>query len=949
MKYVLWMFFMLFFNQDLLAWEGKYPVQNFTAVEYKAGIQNIDFAQNRDMTLFVANNLCILSYNGVEWETHSVISGKKIRSLAFEKYNNRLYVGAQGEFGFFDGEWEYTSLVDKIPVFANDFDEVWDVFILDHRVYFCTFRGIYVYDGDSIDVIRHIEGLGRSFSANGTLFTQSDRGKIYVIENKGLRSVYPQSQSGTISGVVPHKDGYLIFYNSGRVEFTSTYGVKEEYSQLSNVLKNTFVNHVLKLSDNRLAISTQTSGLFLFDLQKNQIENITSLDGLATNACLRSYQDFDGNLWVGMQNGIALVHVNSPMRLINQDLGIQGSGYDAFETESGYYYTTSNGIYFLPENEQSCIFLNGTEGPAYSIQEIAGKLYACHHTGLFLLEGERASRIAKTDGLWKIVHLQSNPEFAIGGTYSGLYLFRITKNQILESVNRILGFDESSRFFEEDHLGRIWVGQYYKGLYQLSLNDDYSKAEVVNLSTKYGSLIGDQVIVGKINDEIYIGTDQGMYVYDRRKDEIGPVDNFLELVNDQPIYLFRQDKLKNVHVVTEKQVGFFRQRSENNYIFVPSSLLMLRYHMNNDLMDASVKVNEGILFSANKGFIHYMPGKEEKARIKKVPLISKVFSVSQDSLLYALEPFEAKTDQPTTIVIDQHAKVLQFEVESFQFADVNDQRFRYFMKGFDEGYGDWTHATRKEYTNLKEGDYEFTVQSIDYLGQITTSQAMILQVKPPLHKSALFKTMYAGLGLLILFMIPRFQKRRYKQKIKHLEEKKQNEIAEKQQKFQEIEVKKEQEVLQLKEEKIQSELRHVNNLLAASTMNLVVKNEFIEGIKEQLNEVKKKGRNYETKQALEQIVKEIDTTLRLQEDWAQFKHHFDRVHGDFLSRLRDEFIELTPNDQKLCAFLRLNLNTKEIANLMSISLRGVEVARYRLRKKLDLRKGQNLSKFILEY
>jgi len=101
--------------------------------------------------------------------------------------------------------------------------------------------------------------------------------------------------------------------------------------------------------------------------------------------------------------------------------------------------------------------------------------------------------------------------------------------------------------------------------------------------------------------------------------------------------------------------------------------------------------------------------------------------------------------------------------------------------------------------------------------------------------------------------------------------------------------------------------------------------------------------------ALERLIREIDTTLKVQEDWKQFEYHFDKVHGDFLSRLTIEFVDLTPGEQKLCAFLRLKMDTKEIANLMGISLRGVEVARYRLRKKLGLDKNQNLSKFILEY
>ena len=141
----------------------------------------------------------------------------------------------------------------------------------------------------------------------------------------------------------------------------------------------------------------------------------------------------------------------------------------------------------------------------------------------------------------------------------------------------------------------------------------------------------------------------------------------------------------------------------------------------------------------------------------------------------------------------------------------------------------------------------------------------------------------------------------------------------------------------------------MSNLLAASTMNLVVKNEFMETIKEEIRQAKATDIVQDKQRALERIIKEIDTTLKVQEDWKQFEHHFDRIHGDFLKRLTTEFADLTPGEQKLCAFLRLNMDTKEIANLMTISPRGVEIARYRLRKKFKLETHQNLAKFILEY
>ena len=99
----------------LYGYFAKYPIQNFTPTEYKAGIQNIDFAQNRDMTLFVANNLGVLSFNGIAWKTHDFKTGKKKRSLAFDEQSNRLYVGSQGEFGYFEKDWTYVSLVDMIP------------------------------------------------------------------------------------------------------------------------------------------------------------------------------------------------------------------------------------------------------------------------------------------------------------------------------------------------------------------------------------------------------------------------------------------------------------------------------------------------------------------------------------------------------------------------------------------------------------------------------------------------------------------------------------------------------------------------------------------------------------------------------------------------------------------------------------------------------------------
>lgn len=950
-KYILCTVFFFLMSLQCWAFSGKYPIQNFKSSDYKAGIQNIDFSQNRDMTLFVANNLGILSYNGKTWEKHAFQTGKKQRSLAFDEKTNRLYFGSQGTFGYFDSDWNMVSLVDKIPQPAPDFDEVWDVFLVNSKAYFCTFQGIFVYDGQSISVLAHRDGLNRTFKTNGKLFAQSRQGQIFEIKEKELStpSYLSNLNNETIAGVISQDGGYLLIYNSGKIEWATSFGVIKKYDGLSKVLQGKYINHVLQLSDTRLAISTQTAGLFLFDMQKQSIETITTRDGLLSNACLRAFQDYSGNLWVGMQNGISLIDINSPMRFINQDINIQGSGYEAYKRDEGTYYTTSGGIYFLPKNTSQSIFIKGTEGPSYGMQNIAGKLYAGHHTGLFILFNGTARRVAQTHGLWQVKPLQSNPQYAIGGTYSGLHLFKMNNNMELQGIGKINGFDESSRFFEEDRQGKIWIGQFYKGLYQLSLSPDLTTAVADKISIEQGLPMNQQIILSKIDDELYLGTPKGIFKIDQLNNRIVKSDIFLKVIGEQQIHLLVQDNQKNVHLYTEEMAGFFKQISTGNYTFVPSSLFQLRYSFNNDLLNISIHAEDGVLFNANEGFIQYKPELENRLAAEKPLIISKVINVSEHSILYQRQPFDIKPDNPPQLSVSHRAKVLQFEVEAFQFNEVNNQQFRYRLKGFDEGYGEWTYATSKEYTNLKEGTYEFSVQTKNFLGEIITSKPLSLEVSPPFHRSLFARILYVVLAVLSLVAVSKLQKHRYKQKTQAVEDAKHRELLSKQQELIDIEHQKELALQQIEEDKMKTELRHLNSLLAASTMNLVVKNEFMETIKQELEEVKQKGKSTETKHALEKIVKEIDSTLRLEEDWQQFEYHFDQVHGDFLNRLREQFHDLTPNEQKLCALLRLNLSTKEISNLMSISLRGVEIARYRLRKKLGLDMGQNLSKFILEY
>jgi len=157
----------------------------------------------------------------------------------------------------------------------------------------------------------------------------------------------------------------------------------------------------------------------------------------------------------------------------------------------------------------------------------------------------------------------------------------------------------------------------------------------------------------------------------------------------------------------------------------------------------------------------------------------------------------------------------------------------------------------------------------------------------------------------------------------------------------------EQKVNQLLKQKHHMELDLINRELATSSIFISQKNKIIGLIKKDINRLLKTEKNV-TKVEIAKVLKTIDENIKFDNDWYRIKAHFEKIHPGFFDRLRKKFPQLTPNDHKLCALLRMNLNTKEISHILKITAPSTEISRIRLRKKLDLPKGTNLTQYICE-
>jgi DNA-binding CsgD family transcriptional regulator len=237
------------------------------------------------------------------------------------------------------------------------------------------------------------------------------------------------------------------------------------------------------------------------------------------------------------------------------------------------------------------------------------------------------------------------------------------------------------------------------------------------------------------------------------------------------------------------------------------------------------------------------------------------------------------------------------------------------------------------FENVSYGNYIFKVRAI-VGGEISANEATFsFNVKRPWYLSNTLMIIYTLLSLGALYLVHVVSKRNYKRQKEELLVKAQKELELK-------DLESSQQIIKLNNDKLRSNIDSKNRELAISTMNMIKKNDFLNTIKTELISGGDKN--------ISKVVKIIDKDLNNTDDWKMFQEAFNNADKNFLKKVKEKHASLTPNDLRLCAYLRLNLSSKEIAPLFNISPRSVEVKRYRLRKKMELPHDSNLTNYILE-
>ncbi len=355
-----------------------------------------------------------------------------------------------------------------------------------------------------------------------------------------------------------------------------------------------------------------------------------------------------------------------------------------------------------------------------------------------------------------------------------------------------------------------------------------------------------------------------------------------------------------------------------------------------------------VLLGAEEGFYHINYDKYKNNIAPPKVSISSVKIINQkDSIIfggyYQYINSPEKQEENAIPEINDDWKDIHFEFAVPGMPNDADILYSFRLKGLENEWSDWSGKTEKDYTNLSPGDYTFEVKVKNNFGKESSVSQFKFTILPPFYRSPIAFIFYLLLFCVSIFLINRQQKQKFK-----LQQSKYEEEQKRLQYLHQLEIDKaESELITLRNEKLQSEIDFKNSELATNAMHLVQKGEILSKIKTELNQIIKSIDNEKTIAELKKMVKALGEDEKMDSDWDHFTQHFDKVHSDFVVVLKEVHPNITANEIKICTYLRMNLSTKEIAQLMNISVRGVEISRYRLRKKLGISTETNLFDYLI--
>ena len=926
-KFVFLFFFLQTFIPILFGQELP-PVETFMPEIYEAEDQNWGITQAEDESIYFANNKGLLTYNGARWKLYDSPNSTIMRSV--KSIDSMIFSGSHMDFGYWvkdiKGNLSYTSIVEKKDLAVLEDEEFWNILKLERSILFQSLKRIYIYDKekDSISIIKSNNGINKIYKVDNRIYFQKNNQGIFSFESgkERLVSDHPLLRESKVISIFKHhnqlgflteKNGFFQIYDKKIVPWNK---------ELNQKLKQYVVYNSIQLKNGNFILGTVSNGIIYISSGFQIMHKIDQSRGLGNNTVLSLFEDKVGNVWLGLDRGISNVNFSTQLRVYS-DVGVLGTVYASLLDGDILYLGTNQGLFYKNLNfNRGFELIQGTEGQVWFLKKLKNTIFCGHNTGTFTVKNKKIEHIFRDEGTWQIKEIENSPNLLIQGNYEGLSILEY-KNNRWQTRNKLEGFKISSRYLEFSGSKSLLMSHEYKGVYQLKMDDDYKK---VISHRQIGIPKSAKSSLVKFDNRILYGASDGVFYFDTNQQEFFKENTLSDLYNTEEYISGKLVVTNNkLFAFAKDRIAYAEKGSltdiQLSSIYHPQNLRLTKEGYENILYIGG----ENYLIGNSTG---YMISELNTENIEQYNI--RLDKVSAHQLNKKHSQLSLSEESKDLTSFEHHLKF------SFSISNYNKylpSQYRYRLVGFNENWTQWSSSTEATFENLPFGDYTFQVKGRVGKSETENTISYRFVIEKPWYQKTTAIVVYIVMGFLSVIFFHVLHRRYYKIQRQKLLKQKEKELEIKQ-------LENEQQLMYYKNLDLQKDIEAKNRELGMSAMNLVKRNELLGHIKKELSTAK----NIED---ISKVIKLINRNLNTNDDWKLFEEAFNTADKDFIKKLKTLHSNLTSNDLRLCTYLRLNLSSKEIAPLLNISLRSVEVKRYRLRKKMNLPHEASLTDYIL--